>query len=195
MAAMRALQPKMKALQERHKEDRAKLQEETMKLYKEEGANPLAGCLPTFLQIPVFFALYKVLQVAIEMRHAPFALWIHDLSAPDPLHILNLFGLIPWTPPAALGFGLLGLMLGLTSFIQIKLTPASADPTQQQVMTMMPWLYMFMMSSFASGLLIYWITSNCLTILQQWYLYSKHPVLKAQAAKDAADAALARARK
>ena len=182
MAAMRSLQPKMKALQERHKDDKPKLQEETMKLYKEEKVNPLAGCLPVFLQIPIFFALYKVLNVSIEMRHQPFVAWIKDLSAPDPVHILNLFGLIPWDPPSLLGLGVLGLLLGITMYFQFKLQPAQADPAQQQMMSIMPWMMMFVMSPFASGLLIYWITSNCLTMAQQAFLYSRHPQLKAQAA-------------
>jgi YidC/Oxa1 family membrane protein insertase len=194
MAAMRAIQPKMKALQERHKEDKAVLQRETMKLYKEEGVNPLAGCLPIFLQMPVFFALYKVLMVSIEMRHQPFILWIHDLSAPDPLHILNLFGLIPWDPPSLLSIGILGLLLGCTMWGQFKLQPQQADPAQQQMMSIMPWMMMFVMAPFASGLLVYWITTNCLVILQQFYLYSRHPQLKAQASKDATDAAHAAAR-
>ena len=189
MAAMRSLQPKMKALQERFKDDKPKLQEETMKLYKEEKVNPLAGCLPVFLQIPIFFALYKVLNVSIEMRHQPFALWIKDLSAPDPLHILNLFGLIPWTPPSLLGLGVLGLLLGITMYFQFKLQPAQADPAQQQMMSIMPWMMMFVMSPFASGLLIYWITSNCLTMAQQAFLYSRHPQLRAAAGKDVAKSA------
>ena len=172
----------MKALQERHKDDKPKLQEETMKLYKEEKVNPLAGCLPVFLQIPIFFALYKVLNVSIEMRHQPFVAWIKDLSAPDPVHILNLFGLIPWDPPSLLGLGVLGLLLGITMYFQFKLQPAQADPAQQQMMSIMPWMMMFVMSPFASGLLIYWITSNCLTMAQQAFLYSRHPQLKAQAA-------------
>lgn len=186
MAAMRALQPKIKALQERYKDDKQKLQEETMRLYKEEGVNPLAGCLPVFLQIPVFFALYKVLMVAIEMRQQPFVLWIRDLSAPDPLHIFNLFGLLHFTPPSILALGPLGLLLGITMYVQFKLQPAQPDPAQQQVMAIMPWMMMFIMSAFASGLLIYWITSNCLTMAQQAYLYSKHPQLRAQAGKSAA---------
>jgi YidC/Oxa1 family membrane protein insertase len=194
MAAMRAIQPKMKALQERYKDDRAKQQEEIMALYKKEGVNPLAGCLPIFLQIPVFFALYKVLIVSVEMRHQPFALWIKDLSAPDPLHILNLFGLLPFTPPSFLGIGLLALLLGITMFFQFKLNPAQMDPAQQQVFAIMPWMMMFIMAPFAAGLLIYWITSNILTIAQQTYLYSRHPQLKAQAAKDAGDAKRAKKR-
>ncbi|MBS0481571.1 MAG: membrane protein insertase YidC [Proteobacteria bacterium] len=194
MAAMRAIQPKMKALQDRYKDDRAKQQEEIMKLYKQEGVNPLAGCLPIFLQIPVFFALYKVLILAVEMRHQPFVLWIKDLSAPDPLHILNLFGLLNFTPPAFLGIGVLALLLGITMYFQFKLNPAQMDPAQQQVFAIMPWMMMFIMAPFAAGLLIYWITSNVLTIAQQAYLYSRHPQLKAQADKDAADSKRAKAR-
>ncbi len=191
MASMRAIQPKMKALQERYKDDRQKLQEETMKLYKEEGVNPLAGCLPIFLQIPVFFALYKVLTLAVEMRHQPFALWIHDLSAPDPLHILNLFGLLPFTPPSFLAIGILALLLGFTMWLQFKLNPAAPDPVQQQVFAIMPWMMMFVMAPFAAGLLIYWITSNILTIAQQKYLYARHPQLKAMVDKERADVAAA----
>jgi YidC/Oxa1 family membrane protein insertase len=195
MAQMRAIQPKMKALQERYKDDKQKQQEETMKLYKAEGVNPLAGCLPIFLQIPVFFALYKVLMVSIEMRHQPFVLWIRDLSAPDPLHILNLFGLLPFTPPSFLGIGVLAVLLGVTMWLQFKLNPAAADPVQQQMFAIMPWMMMFIMGTgFASGLLIYWITSNLLTIAQQKYLYTRHPQLRAQADKDAADAKRAAAR-
>jgi len=188
MAAMRAIQPKMKALQDRYKDDKPKLQQEVMALYKTEGVNPLAGCLPIFLQIPIFFALYKVLILAIEMRHQPFALWIKDLSAPDPLHILNLFGLLPFTPPSFLAIGILAVLLGVTMWLQFKLQPAQPDPVQQQVFAIMPWMMMFIMAPFAAGLLLYWITSNILTIAQQKYLYSKHPQLKAQAEKDAADA-------
>ena len=195
MASMRAIQPKMKALQERYKDDKPKLQEETMKLYKEEGVNPLAGCLPIFLQIPVFFALYKVLTLAVEMRHQPFALWIHDLSAPDPLHILNLFGMLPFTPPAFLGIGLLALALGFTMWLQFKLNPSAPDPVQQQVFAIMPWMMMFVMAPFAAGLLIYWITSNILTIAQQKFLYARHPQMKAMVDKERADVAAAAKRK
>lgn len=194
MAAMKAIQPKMKAIQDRYKDDKAKQQEEIMALYKKEGVNPLAGCLPIFLQIPVFFALYKVLILAVEMRHQPFALWIKDLSAPDPLHILNLFGLLPFTPPSFLGIGLLALLLGITMFVQFKLNPAQMDPAQQQVFAIMPWMMMFIMAPFAAGLLIYWITSNLLTIAQQKYLYSRHPQLSAQTEKDTADFERAKAR-
>lgn len=191
MAAMRAIQPKMKALQERYKDDKQKQQQEIMALYKKEGVNPMAGCLPMFLQIPVFFALYKTLMLAIEMRHQPFVLWIKDLSAPDPLHVLNLFGLLPFDPPAFLAIGVLALLLGLTMYLQFQLNPAQMDPAQQQVFKLMPWFMMFVMAPFASGLLVYWITSNLLTIAQQKYLYSRHPQLKAQQDKDAADKARA----
>ncbi len=194
MAAMKAIQPKMKAIQDRYKDDKAKQQEEIMALYKREGVNPLAGCLPIFLQIPVFFALYKVLTLAIEMRHQPFVLWLKDLSAPDPLHVLNLFGLLPFTPPAFLGIGILALLLGITMWLQFKLNPAQMDPAQQQVMGIMPWMMMFIMAPFASGLLLYWITSNVLTIAQQKWLYSRHPQLQAQTDKDQADFKRARER-
>ncbi|KRA81295.1 membrane protein insertase YidC [Altererythrobacter sp. Root672] len=187
MAQMRAVQPKLKALQERHKDDKVRLQQEMGKLYKDEGVNPLAGCLPIFLQIPIFFALYKTLLIAIEMRHKPFILWIHDLSAQDPAMILNLFGLLPFTPPSLLSIGVLAVLLGFTMWLQFKLNPAAMDPVQQQMFMIMPWVLMFVMAPFAAGLLIYWITSNVLTLGQQKYLYSKHPQLKAQADKDAAD--------
>lgn len=185
MAAMRAIQPKMKAIQERYKDDKQKQQQEVMALYKAEKVNPLAGCLPIFLQIPIFFALYKTLILAIEMRHQPFVLWIKDLSAPDPLHILNLFGLLPFTPPSFLAIGILAVLLGITMWLQFKLNPAPPDPVQQQVFSIMPWMMMFIMAPFAAGLLIYWITSNILTIAQQKYLYSRHPQLQAAAATPA----------
>ncbi|NCU12488.1 MAG: membrane protein insertase YidC, partial [Sphingomonadaceae bacterium] len=171
-----------------------KQQQEIMALYKKEGVNPLAGCLPIFLQIPVFFALYKVLILSVEMRHQPFALWIKDLSAPDPLHFLNLFGLLPFDVPSFLGIGVLALLLGITMWLQFKLNPAQMDPVQQQIFAIMPWIMMFIMAPFAAGLLLYWITSNVLTIGQQAYLYSRHPQLKAQADKDAEDAKRAKAR-
>ena len=194
MAAMKAIQPKMKALQERYKDDKPRQQQEIMALYKAEGVNPLAGCLPIFLQIPIFFALYKTLIVSVEMRHQPFALWIKDLSAPDPLHILNLFGLLPFDVPSFLGIGVLALLLGITMWLQFKLNPAQMDPVQQQVFAIMPWMMMFIMAPFAAGLLLYWITSNVLTIAQQAYLYSRHPQLKEQAQKDEADMKRAKVR-
>jgi YidC/Oxa1 family membrane protein insertase len=187
MASMKAIQPKMKALQERYKDDKQKQQQEIMALYKQEKVNPLAGCLPIFLQIPIFFALYKTLMLAIEMRHQPFALWIKDLSSPDPLLILNLFGLLPFDPPSFLGIGLLAVLLGFTMFLQFKLNPAQMDPAQQQVFMLMPWFMMFVMAPFAAGLLIYWITSNVLTIAQQKFLYARNPQLKAAAEREAAE--------
>lgn len=178
MAAMRVVQPKLKALQERYKDDKPKLQQEMMALYQAEKINPMAGCLPIFLQIPVFYALYKVLMLTIEMRHQPFALWIHDLSAPDPATIINLFGLLDFTPPSFLALGIFPVLLGITMWLQFKLNPAPMDPVQQQMFSIMPWIMMFMMAPFAAGLQLYWIASNVLTIAQQKWLYSRHPALK-----------------
>lgn len=187
MAAMKAVQPKMKEIQERFKDDKQRQQQEIMKLYKEEKVNPLAGCLPLVLQIPIFFALYKVLVLAIEMRHEPFILWIKDLSAPDPAHILNLFGLLDYTVPAGfLAIGPLAVLLGITMWLTFKLNPSAMDPVQQQMFSIMPWILMFVMAPFAAGLLLYWVTSNLLTLAQQSYLYSRHPQLKAAAAKEKA---------
>ncbi|WP_430386980.1 membrane protein insertase YidC [Blastomonas fulva] len=186
MAQMRAVQPKMKALQERYKDDKQKLQTEMMELYRKEKVNPLAGCLPMFLQIPVFFALYKVLLLAIEMRHQPFVLWIKDLSAPDPLTPVNLFGLLPFDPPSMIAIGILPIILGVTMWLQFKLNPAPMDPVQQQVFSIMPWVLMFVMAPFAAGLQLYWAMSNVLTIAQQKWLYSRHPQLKELAAQEAA---------
>ncbi len=183
MAAMKAIQPKMKVIQDRYKDDKPKQQQEMSKLFKDEGVNPLAGCLPMLLQIPVFFALYKVLILAIEMRHQPFALWIKDLSAPDPAMILNLFGLLPFTPPSFLGIGVLAVLLGFTMWLTFQMNPVT-DPVQRQIFNIMPWVLMFVMAPFAAGLLIYWNTSNILTLAQQKYLYSKHPQLKAAAEKE-----------
>jgi YidC/Oxa1 family membrane protein insertase len=175
MASMRGVQPKMKALQEKYKDDKPRFQQEMMELYKKEKINPAAGCLPIFLQIPIFYALYKVLLVTIEMRHQPFALWVNDLSAPDPF----MFGLFPNLPiPGFLAIGVLPILLGITMYLQFKLNPAPTDPVQQQVFSIMPWIMMFMMAPFAAGLQLYWVVSNTLTILQQKWLYSKHPALK-----------------
>jgi len=179
MANMRALQPKMKALQERHKDDRMKLQEEMMKLYREEKVNPAAGCLPILLQIPIMYALYKVLLLSVEMRHKPFILWIRDLSAPDPLTPVNLFGYLSFTPPHILAIGVLPILVGVSIWIQQKLAPAATDPVQQQVMGLMPWVLMFIMAPFAAGLQLYWFTNNILSILQQRILYARNPELKA----------------
>lgn len=178
MAAMKAVQPKMKDIQTRFKDDKLRQQQEMQKLFKEEGVNPLAGCLPMLLQMPILYALYKVFVLAIDMRHQPFVLWIEDLSAPDPAMILNLFGLLPFTPPSFLGIGVLAVLLGVTMWLTFKLNPAPADPVQQQMFAIMPWVLMFAMAPFAAGLLLYWTTSNLLTIAQQKYLYAKHPQLK-----------------
>ncbi|MES2986318.1 MAG: membrane protein insertase YidC [Pseudomonadota bacterium] len=178
MANMRAIQPKMKAIQERYKEDKQKQQQEIMKLYKEEKVNPLAGCLPILLQIPIMYSLYKVLLLTIEMRHQPFVLWIKDLSAPDPLTPLNLFGLLDFTPPHFIAIGVIPILLGVSMYYQIKLNPAPMDEMQKQIFAIMPWMLMFVMAPFAVGLQVYWITSNVITIAQQRWLYSKHPALK-----------------
>ena len=183
MAAMRALQPKMKAIQERYKDDKQRQQQEIMALYKAEKVNPLAGCLPTLIQIPIFYALYKALMLTIEMRHQPFILWIKDLSAPDPATILNLFGYIPITLPHFLTIGVVPVLLGISMFFQFRLNPQQMDPTQQQVFAILPWVLMFVMAPFAVGLQIYWITTNCVSIAQQKFLYSRHPQLKEAAAK------------
>ena len=174
MAGMRKIQPKLKAIQERYKDDRARLQQEMLKLYQQEKINPAAGCLPILLQIPIFYALYKVLLVAVEMRHQPFALWIHDLSAPDPLTPVNLFGLLPFDPPGLLHIGVLPILLGVTMWIQFKLNPQQLDPVQQQIFSFMPWILMFVMAPFAAGLQLYWVVSNILTIGQQWWLYKRY---------------------
>ena len=181
MAKMRVVQPKMKALQERHKDDKEKLQRETMALYKTEGVNPLAGCLPTLLQIPIFYALYKVLMLTIEMRHQPFVAWIKDLSAPDPLTPVNLFGILPFNPPGYLHLGVLAILLGGTMWAQFRLSPAGPDPTTQQVMGIMPWVMMFIFAPLAAGLQLYYVASNLISIGQQKLLYARHPQLKAPA--------------
>ena len=181
MAAMRVLQPKMKALQDRHKDDKPRLQQEMLKLYQEEKVNPMAGCLPILIQIPIFYALYKVLMVSVEMRHKPFVLWIKDLSAPDPLTPVNLFGYLPFTPPAFLALGVLPILLGISMWLQFKLNPPATDPVQKQVFAIMPWVLMFVMAPFAAGLQLYWTVNNVLTILQQKWLYSRYPGMKAAA--------------
>ena len=178
MAGMRRVQPKMKAIQERYKDDRAKLQQEMLKLYQSEKINPAAGCLPILLQIPVFYALYKVLMVSVEMRHQPFYLWIKDLSAPDPLTPLNLFGFLPFTPPALIAIGVLPILLGITMWLQFKLNPAPMDPVQKQIFSIMPWVLMFAMAGFAAGLQLYWVVSNILTIAQQKWLYHRYDLEK-----------------
>jgi YidC/Oxa1 family membrane protein insertase len=173
MAAMRKLQPKMKAIQDRFKDDKQRQQQEILKLYQAEKINPAAGCLPILLQIPVFYALYKVLLVSVEMRHQPFILWIKDLSAPDPLTPVNLFGLLQFTPPAFLAIGVLPILVGATQWLSMKLNPQPMDPTQAQIFAIMPWVLVFVMAPFAAGLQLYWMTNNILTIAQQWWLYRR----------------------
>ena len=167
MARMKDIQPKVKKLQERFSEDKMRLNQEMMELYKREKVNPVSGCLPMLLQIPVFFALYKVIYITIEMRHAPFFGWIHDLSAPDPTTLFNLFGLIAWTPPSYLMLGAWPLIMGLTMWGQQKLNPAPADPAQAKVFMLMPIVFTYILASFPAGLVIYWTWSNLLTIAQQ----------------------------
>src|SRR3954452_8014234 len=174
MAAMRKVQPKLKAIQERFKEDKQRQQQEILKLYQAEKINPAAGCLPILLQIPVFYALYKVLMVSIEMRHQPFILWIKDLSAPDPATVVNLFGYLHFTPPAFLAIGVLPILVGATQWLSMKLNPQPMDPAQAQIFAIMPWFLVFVMAPFAAGLQLYWMTNNVLTIAQQWHLYRKY---------------------
>ena len=174
MAAMRKVQPKLKAIQERFKDDKPRQQQEILKLYQAEKINPAAGCLPILLQIPVFYALYKVLLVSVEMRHQPFVGWIRDLSAPDPLTPVNLFGLLHFTPPAFLAIGVLPILVGASQWLSMKLNPQPMDPAQAQVFAIMPWFLVFIMAPFAAGLQLYWMTNNLLTIAQQWHLYRKY---------------------
>jgi YidC/Oxa1 family membrane protein insertase len=178
MGAMRRVQPKMKALQERHKDDKPKLQQEMMKLYQTEKINPLGGCLPIFIQLPIFIALYKVLSLSIEMRHQPFLLWIQDLSAPDPLTPVNLFGVLPFNPPPMLHIGVLAILLGVTMWATMRLSPQQMDPTQQQVMQFMPWLMMLFFAPLAAGLQLYYVANNLLSLAQQQWLYARTPGLK-----------------
>ena len=180
MAKMKAVQPQMTALRERFADDKAKQQQELMALYKREKINPLAGCLPIAVQIPVFFSLYKVLFVTIEMRHAPFYGWIHDLSAPDPTNLFTLFGLIAWDPTVIplvghyLHLGLWPLIMGVTMWAQMKLNPAPPDPTQQMIFTWMPVIFTFMLAGFPAGLVIYWAWNNSLSVAQQSIIMRKH---------------------
>jgi YidC/Oxa1 family membrane protein insertase len=180
MAKMKAVQPQMQALRERYPDDKVKQQQELMELYKREKINPVAGCLPIAIQIPVFFALYKVLFVTIEMRHAPFFGWIKDLSAPDPTNVFNLFGLIPFDPtqlPMVGHFLVIGawpLIMGVTMWFQMKLNPAPPDPAQKMIFDWMPVIFTFMLASFSSGLVIYWAWNNTLSVIQQSAIMHRH---------------------
>ncbi|MCU0827703.1 MAG: membrane protein insertase YidC [Tabrizicola sp.] len=203
MARMKELQPEMEAIKERAGEDRQKMQREMMQLYKDKKVNPAAGCLPILIQIPIFFALYKVIFVTIELRHAPFFGWLKDLSAPDPSSLFNLFGLMPWDAPATgsllhlIFIGVLPILLGITMWAQQKLNPAPTDPVQQQIFAWMPWVFMFMLGGFASGLVVYWIANNTITFIQQYLImwsHGKRPdifgnIREAKAARAAAKAA------
>ncbi|PPR45102.1 MAG: Membrane protein insertase YidC [Alphaproteobacteria bacterium MarineAlpha5_Bin8] len=176
MAKMKKLQPEMQRLKETYPDDRQKMQQELMALYKKEGANPVAGCLPIVVQIPIFFSLYKVLFVTIEMYHAPFYGWIHDLSAPDPLGILILFGLIPWQVPewlSIINIGILPIIMGFTMWLQQKLNPAPTDPTQAKIFAFLPFVFTFILAGFAAGLVLYWAVNNILSIAQQWVIQRK----------------------
>ncbi len=176
MGRMKKLQPEVMKLRERYADDKPKLQQETMALYKKEKVNPAAGCLPILIQIPVFFALYKVLFGTIEMRHAPFIGWIQDLSAPDPTTLFNLFGLIPWDPPSFLAIGVWPLIMGITMFVQMRLNPPPPDPTQAMIFNWMPVFFTFLLATFPAGLIIYWAWNNSLSIAQQWVIMSRQGV-------------------
>ncbi len=176
MAKMKELQPEMEKLKEKAGDDRQKMQQGMMELYKKNKVNPAAGCLPILLQIPIFFSLYKVIFVTIELRHAPWFGVFNDLSAPDPTSIFNLYGLAPWAAPepntfmALIFIGILPLLLGISMWLQQKLNPAPTDPTQQMIFAWMPWVFMFMLGSFASGLVVYWIANNTITFTQQYLI-------------------------
>ena len=171
MSKMKLLQPEMKKIKERFGDDRQRQQQEMMALYKREKANPVSGCLPIFIQIPVFFALYNILFVTIEMRHAPFFGWIHDLSAPDPFNLFNLFGLIPWTPPSLIpAVGIWPILMGVSMWAQMRLNPQPTDPMQARIFMFLPFLFTFILAPFPAGLVIYWTVNNVLSVGQQWFI-------------------------
>jgi YidC/Oxa1 family membrane protein insertase len=184
MAKMKSVQPQLAALKERYPDDKVKQQQEMMEIYKKEKINPIAGCLPVVLQIPVFFSLYKVLFVTIEMRHAPFYGWIKDLSAPDPTNLFTLFGLVPFDPIATLGphfgsylvLGIWPIIMGITMWFQMKLNPAPPDPTQKIIFDWMPLIFTFMLAGFPAGLVIYWAWNNLLSVLQQSFIMRRNGV-------------------
>ena len=173
MAKMKALQPEMVRLKEVHKEDKMKLQQEMMALYKKEKVNPASGCLPVLIQIPFFFAIYKMLFISLEMRHQPFFGWIKDLSAQDPTSLFNAFGLIPWDPPSFLIIGIWPILMGASMWVQQKLNPAPADPIQAKIFAFFPIFLTIILASFPSGLVVYWTVNNILTIAQQWVIMKK----------------------
>ena len=174
MSKMKKLAPEMAKLKELYPDDRAKQQQGMMELYKKEKVSPVSGCLPVIVQIPVFFSLYKVILTSIELRHAPFYGWVHDLSAPDPTNLFNLFGLIPWSPPLFLALGVWPVLMGITMWVQMRLNPTPPDPVQASLFNWMPVMFTFMLGSFPVGLVIYWAWSNLLSILQQSYIMKRH---------------------
>ena len=179
MAKMKAVQPQMEEIKKRYADDKAKQQKEFMELYQREGINPVAGCLPIAVQIPVFFALYKVIFITIEMRQAPFFGWIRDLSAPDPTNLFNLFGLLPFDPTQLpllgqfLAIGIWPLFMGVSMFIQMKMNPEPTDPVQKQMFAWMPVIFTFMLGTFPAGLVIYWTWNNFLSVAQQGLIMRK----------------------
>ena len=173
MAKMKALQPEMVRLKDLHKDDKMKLQQEMMALYKKEKVNPASGCLPVLIQIPFFFAIYKMLFISLEMRHQPFFGWIKDLSAQDPTSIFNIFGLIPWDPPSFMMIGVWPILMGLSMWVQQKLNPAPTDPIQAKIFMFFPLFLTIILASFPSGLVVYWTVNNILTIAQQWVIMKK----------------------
>jgi YidC/Oxa1 family membrane protein insertase len=179
MAKMKAVQPEMTLIRERFKDDKQKQQQELMELYKREQINPIAGCLPIMVQIPVFFGLYKVIFITLEMRHAPFFGWIKDLSAPDPTTVFNLFGLLPFDPTALpmvghfLAIGIWPLLMGISMFVQMKMNPEPTDPVQKQMFTWMPIIFTFMLGTFPAGLVIYWTWNNLLSVSQQYFIMKR----------------------
>jgi YidC/Oxa1 family membrane protein insertase len=176
MSKMKKLQPEMVKLKELYPDDKMKQQQGMMELYKREKVSPISGCLPVVVQIPVFFSLYKVILTSIELRHAPFYGWVHDLSAADPTNLFNLFGLIPWTPPLFLALGVWPLLMGVTMWVQMRLNPTPPDPVQASLFNWMPIMFTFMLGSFPAGLVIYWAWSNSLSILQQSVIMKRHGV-------------------
>ena len=176
MAKMKAVQPEMMRLKELHKDDKVKLQQEMMALYRKEKINPASGCLPVLIQIPFFFAIYKMLFISLEMRHQPFFGWIKDLSAADPTTIFNLFGLIPWDPPSFMIIGIWPILMGASMWVQQKLNPAPADPVQAKIFAFFPLFLTIILASFPSGLVVYWTVNNILTIAQQWVINKKTTV-------------------
>ena len=173
MNSMRMITPEIQRIRERYKDDRQRMNQEMFAMYKEKKINPAAGCLPILIQIPIFFALYKVLFVSIEMRHAPFFGWIQDLSAPDPTSLFNLFGLIPWDTPAFLTIGIWPILMGITMFLQQKINPPPPDPIQAKIFMMLPFIFTFLLATFPSGMVVYWTINNILSIAQQYILLRK----------------------